>query len=78
MLSARTTWHYDPHLATMKKNSVHFDSVSFTEVPVKTESNSFKTFISASFLHLHVSADLFTTQIVGKNESLSSENPLRN
>ena len=32
----------------------------------------------ASFLHLHVSAVFKTTQNVGRNESLSSENPLGN
>ena len=30
----------------------------------------------ASFLHLHVSPELFTTQSVERNESSSSENPL--
>ena len=50
-LSVRTTSHcsshFDPHLATKKKSSVHFlTQVSFTKAPVKTKSKSFKTVIS--------------------------------
>jgi len=46
-LTVRTASHYDPILATKKKNGLHFlTRVSFTETPAKIESNSFQAFTS--------------------------------
>ena len=52
-----TAWHYDPHSATKE-----WERSTWSSIAQKAR---------ASFLHLHVSAELFTTQNMGHGEEMN-------